>query len=137
MMSMEKCYSCGAENDSVNKFCNKCGADLKTSSQCPYCKSSVPAGALKCANCGEWVDKRKQIEKDVSRYDSIVAIGWIFALLGGWIGLLIGLYLVTRESQEVRNKGKGILILAIILSVIMGFLMFHISYMNSYRHHYY
>ena len=139
-MSLEKCHNCGAENNSTAKFCNKCGTDLKTKQKCPYCKSSVPDDALKCGNCGEWLDETKQNEKIASRYDSIVVVGWIFALLGGWIGLLIGLYLMTRENQIVRNKGKLIFIVAIIVSLIIGAFIFHISMMNEYynnRYYYY
>ena len=131
-MVLEKCYKCGAENKTTHKFCNKCGTDLKAKTICPYCKSSIPIAALKCANCGEWVNEKKEMEiereeikKEISRYDTIVTIGWIFALLGGWIGFLIGLYLITRESKEVRNKGKAILVFSILVSLLLTPLIFY------------
>jgi hypothetical protein len=25
--------------------------------KCPYCQKKIPAKAIKCSHCGEWVDK--------------------------------------------------------------------------------
>jgi len=34
--------------------------DQKLMVQCPYCKSHVPNGAVKCKFCGEWIVKKEE-----------------------------------------------------------------------------
>jgi len=31
--------------------------------QCPYCKSDIPADAIKCKFCGEFVEKKEEVKK--------------------------------------------------------------------------
>ena len=44
------CANCGAENETVRKFCIECGQRLL--SGCPTCGSSNPSGAKFCGECG-------------------------------------------------------------------------------------
>ncbi|MFW5940231.1 MAG: double zinc ribbon domain-containing protein [Chloroflexota bacterium] len=53
-MSEIICRSCGARNPTKSKFCNKCGAELRsgTSQICPNCERSNPIELLYCDHCG-------------------------------------------------------------------------------------
>lgn len=45
---------------------------------CPYCKSKLPAGAVKCANCGEWLSKESK-PKSLAVY---LILSFLFGHLG-------------------------------------------------------
>ena len=53
-----KCPSCGADNDSSNRFCEQCGARIDAapppaaSQTCPSCGASVLPGEAFCDECG-------------------------------------------------------------------------------------
>lgn len=37
------------------------------------------------------------------------ALGYFFAIFGGWFGLVVGLYLLTRDNEKAKLHGKIIL----------------------------
>ncbi|HSM55354.1 MAG TPA: zinc ribbon domain-containing protein [Candidatus Sulfomarinibacteraceae bacterium] len=53
-MSEFVCRSCGARNPTQSKYCNKCGASLRsgTSQICPSCEKANPIELLYCDHCG-------------------------------------------------------------------------------------
>ena len=52
----------------------------------------------------------------------VLIIGYIFALMGGMIGIFIGLYLFTQKNPNAKFHGRNILLLTVI-SVISSILM--------------
>jgi K+-sensing histidine kinase KdpD len=48
----------------------------------------------------------------------LVILGYIFAILGGIIGAIIGLYLYTRDDSYYKVHGRNILIIASIVIII-------------------
>ena len=125
---MEKiCSECGYSNDQEAKFYLNCGNSFESQNneedmECPYCDSLISATAEKCKFCGEWVKKRQstvhtQDEKNESHTTAIV-IGYIISFLGGWFGIIIALYLLTRESKNAKIHGGVMLLLAIIMMII-------------------
>jgi hypothetical protein len=57
------CYQCGRRVDSKRETCWYCGGDvhrtIKPSKPCPYCGTQIPGDAVKCRQCGEFLDGRK------------------------------------------------------------------------------
>jgi len=47
-----KCPKCGHENPERVKFCNGCGAELKSELVCPQCGQKNPQGSKFCNECG-------------------------------------------------------------------------------------
>ncbi|MEN6624633.1 MAG: zinc ribbon domain-containing protein [Candidatus Sumerlaeia bacterium] len=56
------CYECGHKVDPSRQSCWYCGTQLRRAVRpprtCQFCGSEIPAGAVKCRHCGEWVDGR-------------------------------------------------------------------------------
>lgn len=137
------CSECGTENSANSKFCKKCGKVLSltlknpknadTKIKCPYCAEEIKPQAKKCKHCGEWLDRnaRPQSTKD---YSGIMLIGVIFTILGGIIGLIISLYLISRNDKRARDVGIVLLIVNIIWIFIL--LMLYASWMSSYYYYY-
>lgn len=130
------CLNCGTLNKINSKFCKNCGNELNHVSidnndlnqknpsfdnlklvSCPYCSSNIPMNSLKCRNCGEWIDN----EKSPSQYTGLIILGYIFTFLGGIIGLIIAIYLFTRDNERARRNGKYMLIISLIFVLMFGF----------------
>jgi uncharacterized membrane protein YvbJ len=115
------CPECGTESSDNTNFCQQCGENLKQSSEfvtktpktgsnkgkvkCPVCHAHNPTGVSKCKYCGEWIDKSN------APYPHTLAtvLGYIFAILGGWLGLVFGLYLLRQDNKKAKLHGKIIL----------------------------
>ena len=91
---------------------------------CPKCGTRNPEGAVFCENCGNrliadpqasYVD-RNYVEKKHSNV--LVILGYIFAIISGIIGFIIGLYLYTRDDSYYKVHGRNILIISVIMLVI-------------------
>ncbi|NYB52077.1 MAG: zinc-ribbon domain-containing protein [Methanobacteriaceae archaeon] len=99
------CHNCGAKNVENAIFCEKCGTKLSE----PNVRASKSMG-----NKTSFTGKNKPST-------ILVVIGYIFAILGGLIGILIGVYLYTRDNQDSKFHGRNMLVIAaviICLSVI-------------------
>lgn len=118
-MEKVKCLNCETLNDVNSKFCVNCGGILKTVSSdnrlCPYCGSSIPANASKCKNCGEWINKKMK----PSEHNLAIVLGYIFTLLGGWIGFIIAIYLLTRDDSRARKHGGIQLLISVIWIIVL------------------
>jgi len=90
---------------------------------CPYCGGSINVTAEKCRYCGEWVKKRQSQpynphDNDGKTYTLAIVLGYIFTLLGGWIGLIIAIYLLTRDNKDAKTHGKIQLVLFFIMVIL-------------------
>lgn len=87
------CSKCGEENRNDSNFCSKCGTGLKNN-----------FGAVQV------------LEKD---YETPKILGWIGLFIFPIIGIIMGIYLITRNSdtksgKNAMNHGLAILALSFI-----------------------
>jgi len=57
-------------------------------------------------------------------------LGYIFAIIGGWIGIIFGIYLWTREHPRAKFHGKVVLILTVCMIIFWIILTIFISYLS-------
>lgn len=86
-----------------NKYCTNCG-------------SQIDVNAELCPQCGVMVAKKE------SHTISIV-LGYIFSILGGWIGLILAIYNISRDDEKAKLHGK-IQLAIFAIWVIMFIIMF-------------
>ena len=94
---------------------------------CPNCGEELIEDAKFCKNCGSRIDasanqaqmpERPLIEKT---YTITIIIGYIAAVLVPIIGVIIGVYLLTRKDSSDSKHGKYMIIVAVavwILSIL-------------------
>ena len=51
--SLIRCHKCNTDNDAGANFCNRCGASLRKSQECPACGELNDPDARFCDNCGK------------------------------------------------------------------------------------
>ena len=134
------CKNCGEEIKEGAKFCSRCGNPLTdktpkstnrqnniTGTPCPKCGSLVPLGNIACTKCGSLLNPDK--------HTAAIVLGYICSIFIPLLGIIFGIYLLTRPNKDVHKHG----IIMIILSIIMGFILWlFISYMAySNSMHYY
>ncbi len=134
-MVLRRCPQCGSTSDDQFGFCIKCGYEFPKlevdAHTCPLCGFENPDEADYCVKCGtplifknqgpetplNPIVIRKEVAKNAEEYKTssinrwIIIFGYIFSILGGLLGLIIALYLVTRK--DARSKRHGYIQLAI------------------------
>ena len=78
-----------------------------------------------------WRQSKKQSIK-VSKEDKHKYCGWstaalIFAFLGGWLGIILGIIALFRIRKNPNLRGKGAAITAIIIAIPMAFIWIGLS----------
>lgn len=143
---MTYCNNCGKEVKDTARFCPACGASLDedapspdnqndnvSGTPCPQCGSIVPFGNVACTNCGSMLNPEK--------HTAAIVIGYICSIFIPIIGIIIGIYLLTRLNRDVHKHGVIMIVLAIVLSIIVVMMFFsYMSYVNSmsyYNSYYY
>lgn len=129
-MVFRRCPQCGSTSDDAYGFCIKCGYEFpkipKTEGTCPLCGFQNPEEADFCVKCGTPLIFKSQLENNNlfnpvvidkttvngpetpqrSRFTTIlVFLGYAFSILGGLIGLVIAIYLVTRKDPNLKKHG--------------------------------
>ena len=102
------------------KFCPYCGEELIDDAKfCKRCGSSISAGATRPQfNSGQPAEKS---------YTITLVVGYIAAILIPIIGIIIGIYLMTRKDSPDAKHGKFIIIVAAAVW-ILSFLSLNIFY---------
>lgn len=123
------CSYCGERlEDETSKFCSKCGKSLDSTGNqtqqtvqsntmfgqmnCPFCGKNIPITTPNCPFCGNVVNAKS--------YKVAIIIGYVGTLIIPLIGIIDGIYLLTRDNQEVHKHG----IIMIMESIIMWFIWF-------------
>ena len=140
-MVFRRCPQCCLTSDDKYGFCIKCGREFakieQTENSCPLCGYENPDEAEFCVKCGTpLIFKNKTqikpivIEKEVvgeapvqkgSNWTKwIIIFGYIFSILGGILGLILAIYLVTRKDPNVRKHGIIQLAIFVFYIVLIG-----------------
>lgn len=130
-MVVRRCPQCGTTSEDQYGFCYKCGYEFEKITQnpneCPLCGFENPDEADFCVKCGTPLlfknpiqvnDKEIQpivIHKTIAKEPKpkkhggftrlLVILGYLFSILGGLLGLVIAIYLVTRKDAQLRKHG--------------------------------
>lgn len=128
---MRRCPKCHSTGDDQYGFCIKCGYEYPkieaTPNTCPLCAYENPEEADYCVKCGSPLIFKNQgnnpenpINPIVIRRISndspdmevgttskiLILFGYIFSILGGLLGLIIAIYLVTRRDPVAKKHGR-------------------------------
>ena len=71
---------------------------MNSKSYCPFCGQKIPVHSAQCSYCGKWLDKSKAETSWL-----IIALGYIFSIVFALIGLIIAIYLLTRDSSRAKH----------------------------------
>ncbi|WP_296882474.1 zinc ribbon domain-containing protein [uncultured Methanobrevibacter sp.] len=129
-MVFRRCPQCGSTSDDAYGFCIKCGHEFpeipKTEGTCPLCGFQNPEEADFCVKCGtplifknqlennsiinpvvitKTVPKAQEAPKRTTFQTIMVIFGYLFSILGGLLGLIIAIYLVTRKNPSLKKHG--------------------------------
>ena len=137
---MPFCTNCGCEIKGEARFCPECGAPQNprpagqnqgygTGISCQRCGSFVPAGNAACPACGNPVVQ--------DSHTTATVIGYLCAIFLPIVGIIIGIYLLTRQNRDVHKHGIIMIVLAIVLSVVYFLFFSYMSYLNSMRYYSY
>ncbi|WP_407393179.1 zinc-ribbon domain-containing protein [Methanobrevibacter sp.] len=129
-MVLRRCPQCGSTCDDQYGFCIKCGFEFENiihqEHQCPLCGFENPEEADFCVKCGTpllfknqfiahktganpVIIKKTTVGNATSSTSGwmkwLVIFGYIFSVLGGLLGLIIAIYLITRKDATLRKHG--------------------------------
>ena len=159
---IRRCPQCGSAGDDIYGFCIKCGYEFPKiehdKDTCPLCGFKNPKEADFCVKCGspllfkqrfeqqENVIKPIVVQKELSPSPVpttgqtsrlVIFIGYFFAILGSIIGLLISIYLITRNDPVAKKHGyiqlAIILVYLVILAVLFATGMIPPEVLTDYR----
>ena len=127
---IRRCPQCGSAADDRYGFCIKCGYEFpkiqKGENACPLCGYPNPDEADFCVKCGTPLLFKSQFEgannsikpivmKKSFGHESelspqptskfLIYLGYILAILGSIIGLVIAVYLITRKDPVAKRHG--------------------------------
>ncbi|WP_458405014.1 zinc-ribbon domain-containing protein [Methanobrevibacter sp.] len=101
------CPNCGEELVDTAKFCKNCGSDLKNTPDPETTKNNF------------------QVPVVEKQYTIAIVIGYILALITPLFGIMVAIYLSTRDSANAKKHGKYVLILSVVIWILTIFTRFH------------
>ena len=142
MKKMPFCSNCGKEIKEGTKFCPGCGVSITDETEttnnqqnnnftiaCSKCGTLVPVGNIVCTNCGSPLNPEK--------HTAAIVIGYIGSIFLPIIGIIFGIYLLTRNNKDVHKHGIIMIIIAIVIVIIYYFYFSYMAYVNSMRYYRY
>lgn len=119
----------------TSSFCPSCGASQQSNGSttnvtimCSNCGAMIPQGSLACARCGTPLNKND--------YKFALVIGYILSFIAPIIGIIIGIYLFTRNDNQDVHK-HGIIMIVIAAVVIIFWIIVGIASWSAYQSSYY
>ena len=118
------CPSCGHHQENPNNaFCSKCGAPLNNAQQ--QFQQPMNAGMNMAPQ---------------ESHTAAIVVGYIFATIGTWFlnifGLIItivfGVYLYTRDNEEVHKHGLIMIAVSVVITVVVWIIAFALISSSSY-----
>lgn len=89
---------------------------------CPKCGTKNAENALFCENCGNSLSESIENKSPSTGKNKpsiiLVVLGYIFAILGGLIGIVIGVYLYTRNNPDSKFHGRNMIVIAVVIIIL-------------------
>lgn len=104
------CPSCGDQQIDEARFCKSCGAALDG----PHINQNT-----------HQENTQQFMQASEKSHTGLIIAGYVLAILIPLIGVIISVYLMTRDSQKAKRHGKYILIVAVIVWVLSILSIFH------------
>ena len=99
----------------MSKFCPKCGEELVDSARfCKNCGASLEG----IPNPHQTATGEYRVPVVEDDHKIAVIIGYVLAILLPLFGFIVGIYLLTRNSQNAKKHGKYVMIVAAVLWII-------------------
>lgn len=132
-MVERRCPQCHSISDDQYGFCIKCGHEFSKVERnqyvCPLCGFENPEEADFCVKCGSPLIFKQQFENSETAIGPIIiqkriaketaeipptstgtkiliVLGYLFSILGGLVGLIIALYLISRKDPVAKKHGR-------------------------------
>ncbi|WP_407423621.1 zinc ribbon domain-containing protein [Methanobrevibacter sp.] len=144
-MVVRRCPQCHATSDDQYGFCIRCGYEFSKmevdANTCPLCNFPNPDEADYCVKCGSPLIFKQNFENnqtsvgpiiiqkrvvgDEQSYNGprtsriLILLGYIFSILGGLLGLIIAIYLITRKDPVAKKHGRIQLLIFIFYLVLL------------------
>ena len=147
-MVVRRCPRCHATGDDQYGFCIRCGYEFPKlevdANTCPLCNYSNPDEADYCVKCGSPlifkqdfdnqsslnpIIIQRKVSEDAQSYNGprtsriVILLGYIFSILGGLLGLIIAIYLITRKDPVAKKHGRIQLLIFIFYLVLLLILL--------------
>lgn len=107
------CPNCGSENKDDAQFCESCGNKL----------DAVGGDVGSSAKISQSPPYHQKPSSEANKPSTIlVVLGYIFAILGGLIGVVLGLILYSKDNHEAKTHGRNILIISAVM-IVLGVLV--------------
>ena len=97
------CPSCGEELIDEAKFCKSCGINLDNMEENPHARPQ---------------STQPFIESTEESHKLATVAGYILAILVPILGIIVAVYLLTRNSQDAKRHGKYMVIVAVIVWIL-------------------
>ena len=105
---------------------------------CPQCAEHVQGAALVCRFCGHRFDeehpaKNERIDASEREGTTLVPLGYLFAVLVPFVGLVLGIIAATRSALHPRKHGPWIIAVATLAFLGWGAVIY--AEVHSSEHH--
>lgn len=109
-MSLIRCEKCGAEVDSLGKFCANCGNKISAQTVCKFCNGTIENGNSVCSACGKDQGLKKLNNSFALKFISYAMsfVAFLIVLMGKllmltWIPLVWGIAFHGYSSQKEKE----------------------------------
>ena len=114
---VKECPSCGFEVGDDLKFCGKCGSSLEDNQSQVQDSNTQDVKPVNATS-----ESPNQVKttgtSDTKKYNMVMLVGYITSLVFPIVGLIIGLYMLTRDEKEVHVHGIIMIVLSLLIMVI-------------------
>ena len=144
-MVVRRCPQCHTTSDDQYGFCIKCGYEFSKinvdANTCPLCNYPNPDEADYCVKCGSPLIFKQDFENNQSSVGPIIiqrsysesgenyngprtsrlliGLGYLFSILGGLLGLIIAIYLITRKDPVAKKHGRIQLLIFVFYLIVL------------------
>ena len=104
------------------------------SKYCPKCGEQLIDDAKFCKNCGASLEGMPNPQQNINNFQvpavendhtAAIVIGYILAVLIPLFGIIMAIYLITRDSQKAKRHGKYMIVVALIVWFLSFLTIFH------------